>query len=494
MTSSGYLWDTVSAAAARRPDARAVLEHGTWTLYAELLVRAKKQAHVMAAQGVTPATVVTVTVPKSTAALAALLGLSKLGATAFIPAENTAPDLLARVSDQVGASHRLQPGKQTEDGEVTVRLTPQQPGQSEPLPAGTALVLTTSGSTGLPKLVELPSTAIGNFVDWAQDALGLGPSTVSFSYAPLNFDLSLLDVWAVLACGGSCALADAGTAAAPRALADLMIAARPTLVQAVPLLPRLLARVLDLVADSVETLVLTGDAFPVDLWPALQRTFPNAAIFNLYGATETNDSFIHEVSAHDIDRGSVPIGRPLPGVRALVVDQDDQEVQDPAAGQLIVRTPFQATGYVGADGSESPFHARAGADGDFYRTGDLAFRDEGGTFHLLGRASRVVKVRGVRTNLDQVEEVINAHPRVAEAVVFPLPDLEDGGFQLHAAIEANDAAEPVDTLALRQHCLGRLPLSSVPTRYHALHTLPRAANGKVDRKTITSLLHPQESA
>src|SRR5262249_38885081 len=154
------------------------------------------------------------------------------------------------------------------------------------------------------------------------------------NYAPLNFDLCLLDVWATLARGGCVVLVGEDIATNGGHLLDLV--ARCTVVQSVPMLFRLVADAAAAAGragpgpEGVRQVVFTGDVMPPDLLGRVRRVFPRAALYNLYGCTETNDSFLHRVgsAAPELD-GPVPIGRPIPGVTAAVLDGDGRLLDGP---------------------------------------------------------------------------------------------------------------------------------------------------------------------
>jgi acyl-coenzyme A synthetase/AMP-(fatty) acid ligase len=123
-------------------------------------------------------------------------------------------------------------------------------------------------------------------------------------------------------------------------------------------------------------------------------------------------------------------------------------------------------------------------DGEtWFRTGDLVRRDADGTFHLDGRADDQVKVRGVRTNLKQVEQALHQHVDVADVVVLAVPD-DEAGYRLHALVKPVDGARP-NSLTLRSHCARLLPRTAVPSSLElTTEELPRTSTGKVDRKKL----------
>ncbi|HVK19786.1 MAG TPA: AMP-binding protein, partial [Actinokineospora sp.] len=255
-------------------------------------------------------------------------------------------------------------------------------------------------------------------------------------------------------------------------------------VQAVPLFFRLLLDAADGRAfPAVREVVSTGEALPPALAARLPHAFPNARLRNIYGSTETNDSFIH-----DIDPGSgvaTPIGRPIAGVRAIVVGQDGRLVAGAGAGELWTSTPFQSGRYLdpvltARSWVEAPASA---AGGVYFRTGDNVNRDAAGVLRLDGRSDFQVKVRGVRTNLLEVEHVVCAHPSVLEAVVLGLPD-DVAGHRLHAVVRLRPDTT-LNSVQLRQHCSARLPRTAVPSTMDiAVDPFPVSPNGKVDRAAI----------
>jgi acyl-coenzyme A synthetase/AMP-(fatty) acid ligase len=343
------------------------------------------------------------------------------------------------------------------------------------LPPDTRLMLTTSGSTGVPKIVPLSGTAVRRFIGWATETFGLTAGTRVLSYAPLNFDLSLLDVWATLRNGGTAVLVDPDKAVNAPYLWELMRTARPHVVQAVPLFYRLLAGAAgEAPLPSVRHVVLTGDHTPRPLRASLPALFPAATFHNVYGCTETNDSFIHTFGAEEASIADVlPLGEPLPGVESYVADD----------GELVVSTPFQAAGYV--DGATFPV-----SDGKtWYHTGDLVNRDDAGRLILVGRTDFQVKVRGVRVSLEEIEQVLLAHPEVAEAAVVAVPD-PAAGTRISAVLRPHSPG--LTGLKVRSWCAERLTRTAIPSVFD-LRTdpLPVGVTGKVDRNRLRAELEKE---
>ncbi|RAJ45675.1 acyl-CoA synthetase (AMP-forming)/AMP-acid ligase II [Kitasatospora sp. SolWspMP-SS2h] len=424
----------------------------------------------------------TVCVPahKDPQTIALLLAVFREGHIALAPSPGLGSAALERLAHQARVSHLLTAAA---DGTLTALPVRAEHGEAEgfavPDPQRTQLLLTTSGSTGTPKIVPIETAGFDAFADWAVDEFALTPDETALSYAPLNFDLALLDVWTFLRLGASVVLVEQQRATDAAHLAALAGRHDVTFVQGVPMMYRLLLEGGGTFA-AVRHAVFTGDRMPVDLLRRVPPAFPRAAFHNVFGCTETNDSFIHRVDPAAVD-GPVPIGRPIRGTDALVVDAEGARLDSAGTGELLVSTPFQTGGYLRQDLNDAVFTHLDGRV--FYRTGDIVTRTAEGLHFLEGRADWHVKVRGVRTNLQEVENVITAHPDVAEAVVVPLPDPQ-AGVRLHAHVTRRPGAD-LTSLRLRTHLGRQLPRHAIPASVHLTAApLPRTSTGKPDRNLI----------
>ena len=271
-----------------------------------------------------------------------------------------------------------------------------------------------------------------------------------------------------------------------RSIADHQV----TVVQAVPMCYRLLvdaAADQSTSVDSVRHAIFTGDHMPPRCLAQLPGLFPRSRLYNIYGCTETNDSFIYEVDLAAMPDGAVPLGTPLPGVQVLIAGDDDDVVTGEGRGELLVATPFQTAGYLEHDGGTRTDKFVDRPDGDrtlpYFRTGDIVRRDAGGHVHLEGRNDFQVKVRGTRVNTAEVEQALLEHDGVLEAAVIAVPD-PLAGHLLHSVVQRAPASS-VNSLVLRQHCAERLPKAAVPSVVRLVdEPLPKTSTGKVDRKAL----------
>lgn len=491
-----------------RPDSPALLWEGRRTSYGELQKLVAAVVGRLRDAGLPDASPVCVVGRKSPQLVATVLACFLTGRRVLLPPAELGATVLARLVAQAGCHSVIRvawPVRQSDssddlDIEIMAGIDdrvaasqgqvsdgPVTPGRHE----APALLLTTSGSTGVPKVVPLAPAGVDRFVEWAASRFQIGDGVVVLNYAPLNFDLCLLEVWTSLAHGACVALVGEDHATDGRWLLRLVAAA--DVVQGVPMLFRLLADAAEAAGKDlpeaparVREVLFTGDVMPAGLVGRISRLYPRASLYNVYGCTETNDSFLHEFDAADVPHDApLPIGQPLPGVSAVVVDPSGAVLAGEAVGELVVRTPFQCDGYLDPLLDQDRFvPAPPGLGGGrYYRTGDLVRRDAAGAMTLLGRTDFQIKVRGVRTNLQDIEAVILRHSEVAEAVVVALPD-ELAGHRLHAVVR-RVAGTALDGLQLRRHCAGLLSRTAIPGRVEVIdEPLPRTSTGKVDRGLI----------
>nr|WP_202528453.1 AMP-binding protein [Streptomyces sp. SID486] len=473
----------MAAHARLRPDQVALIRGERQVTYRELVVLAEDFSGALGALGLDRRQPLCVPAHKTPETIALLVGAFRAGYAVLAPSPELGSTARATLAAQARCSRVL-----TVDGQGVLDTAPVEPDEQAAAdfdtvaPATASLLLTTSGSTGTPKIVPIPAVAFERFADWAADRFHLNQQDTLLSYAPLNFDLSLLDVWTALRLGARSVLVEQEFSADARHLQDLVGRHSVTFVQGVPMLHRLLTQD-GAVHPGVRTVIFTGDAMPQALLRQLGTAFPGAGCHNVFGCTETNDSFIHDAEPAEAGE-QTPIGRPLPGVRALVVDGDGRVLDSPGTGELLVTTPFQTFGYLQRSRNEGVFvPAPDGGDEVFYRTGDLVTRDADGLHWLRGRTDFQVKVRGVRTNVQEVENILAAHPEVAEAAVVAIPDPE-AGYRLHAQVTRRPGTS-LTSLRLRSHSAARLPRHAIPSSVHVGDApLPRTSTGKPDRNLI----------
>jgi acyl-coenzyme A synthetase/AMP-(fatty) acid ligase len=475
--------------ATRAPSTPALAWPAGGVTYGELYAMACDAAHALDRLGVPDAARTAVLGPKSPETIALALACLLTGRPVLLPAVELSAAAVRTLIEHADVEHVL--AADEHDGATVVRPSHDTSAPAPVLRRGAddiALILTTSGSSGLPKVVPITHRAILRFASWASERFDIAPGTNVLSYCGLNFDLSILEVWTTLMYGGRAVLVAHEHSTRPDHLLDLVRRHRVNVIQGVPMMVSLLLEAAQNYGCQLPTVthtILTGDAASMSLLSRLPGALVNSRLYNVYGCTETNDSFIHVIDPRrEIERGGAPLGIPLPGVSALIV-RDGRVLDGPGSGELWVSTPFQAAGYLGPRSADDGFAQQTDdpALAGHFRSRDLVRRDVAGMVYLDGRTDAQVKVRGVRVNLHSIEQALLADPGIAEAAVIPVED-ELAGKRLLGFVRRRAGAE-VDTVKLRFRLARELGRVAVPAAIAVQdEALPKTVTGKVDRMAV----------
>jgi amino acid adenylation domain-containing protein len=350
---------------------------------------------------------------------------------------------------------------------------------------GFAYILYTSGSTGRPKGVVHTHRSAMAFIQWAAGNVRLDPHDILSQHASPSFDLTVFDFFCSV-------LAAATLVAVPEwlfgnVLKTCRFIARNgiTVWYSVPsaLLREGAEGSLDLLrGSSLRRVIFAGEALPKHLLRKLVQQLPSGCtVSNWYGPTETNVCTFHDVKAADLDSDdAVPIGLPCPFASVRIEPQIDGRAEE---GELLVSSATLMNGYWKLDNLTAKVFVTKDAQ-LYYRTGDIVTWCTGNLL-FIGRADRLLKVRGYRVQPEEVERVLAAHPDVLEAVVIPLR--ENGLDRLAAAVTISGADNSI-IAGLKRLCIETLPSYMVPSLIFRLPTLPRGSRGKVDLTAVSSLV------
>lgn len=346
-----------------------------------------------------------------------------------------------------------------------------------------AYLLFTSGSTGAPKGVLVEHGALGNYARSASAALGLQAGMRLALTSPLSVDLGhtlLFGAWQV---GAGLVIAAAEDLVDGAAFSRFLLRERPDVVKFVP--SHLAALLEGHTPPLPETLILGGEATPQRLVEQLFKRAPGLRLFNHYGPTETTVGVMfHPLRADAPDRDErVPLSRVLDGNRVYLLDQRLRLVPTGALGELYIGGAQLCRGYLGQASAECFIEDPFLAGQRLYRSGDLGrYRAEGG-LQLVGRQDQQVKLRGQRIELGEIEAALLALPGVEQAVAR-LWSPGDGAASLIAYVVLNEDAAEGALEQLPRALAARLPEALCPARLLAMPSLPRLANGKVDRSAL----------
>ncbi|MGO9189506.1 MAG: amino acid adenylation domain-containing protein [Streptosporangiaceae bacterium] len=517
--------------AARRPDRPAVAAGDRSLTYSELDGLSNQVARVLIAQGVAPGDRVGLLVPKSAASVVGIFGVLKAGAC-YVPLDPSAPvgrlstimrdsgiavvlaDLgrapgAAAMADSVpqlrsvivvgphwghegeGAAGAQRPGLAVVPWDAVLA----EPGGAvignPAIETDLAYILYTSGSTGIPKGVMISHRSSLTFVAWAAAYAGLGEQDRVCSPAPLHFDLSIFDIFATCRAAACMVVLSEKATMFPVRLAEQMEKERISVWYSVPSVLTMLVTYGNLAGFDLSRLravIFAGEVFPVKHLGRLMAALPHARYLNWYGPTETNVCTAFEVPGSSAGPPDpVPIGKACANTDVFAVASDGSQVSRPGeVGELYVRGPSLMRGYWGQPGKTQevlvPNPFQAAYHETAYRTGDLVTQDDDGNYVYLSRQDGMVKTRGYRVELGEVEAALYGHPAIHEAVVLPIPD-ELLGSRLRAVI-CVDGPSGLTREEVLDHCRRRLPGYMVPDVVEFCEALPRTSNGKVDRARL----------
>ncbi len=503
------LHELFEAQVSRSPDAPALRAGAERLSYAELDRRAEQIARRLRARGVRRDVPVGLCARRSLDLAAGVLGVLKAGG-ACVPLDPSFPaERLARMLRDAGAPLVLAqrslepllpsggPGRLFFDEIEAAPGARALAGGEGPAaggegagPGDLAYVLYTSGSTGVPKGVAMPHGPLVNLIAWQLGA-SRAPAATTLQYAALGFDVCFQELFATWAGGGELVLVDEAVRRDPAALLRFVDEGGIERL----FLPFVALEALAGAADReglaprrLREVMTAGEALRVT--PALRRFFarlPGAVLHNHYGPTES-----HAVTAFTLEGDPrawpdlPPIGRPITGARAHVLDERLEPAPVGVPGELYLGGLALARGYLGRSAFSAerfvpdPFGPAAG--GRLYRSGDLARLLPGGELAFLGRRDAQVKMRGYRVELGEIEAALSAHAGIAACAV-DARERPGGGKELVAyAVGRGGPPPPAGELAafLRE----RLPDFMLPAAFVALEALPLGPTGKVDQRAL----------
>lgn len=488
--------------------------------YAELERRANRVAETLIAAGLAPGERVGICLRRSLEIPVALLGILKAGG-AYVPMEPGHPEdrvhhiveqtglrfLLYREAedcawagpDRSGVAHgtRLERWIDLDSGLLPAVSSAAPPARA--LAEDLAYIIFTSGSTGRPKGVALQHRPVINLIEWVNRTQEVGSADRLLFVTSLCFDLSVYDIFGMLAAGGSFRVATETEIEDPRELGAVLEqgitfwdSAPAALQRLVPYFPAPSAG-----SRALRLIFLSGDWVPLSLPPAVSEAFPNARVVALGGATEaaiwSNYFPVGEIAP---EWRSVPYGRPIQNAHYHVLDERLEPCPIGVPGALYIGDQCLSVGYAGQPALTAeryvpdPWSDRPGAV--LYLTGDRARRFSDGMLEFLGRVDSQVKIRGYRVEPGEIEVVLRGVENVREAVVMARLDAV-GERQLVGYVELGGPSETADPslehvarslrLALRE----KLPEYMVPAFFGTVDHWPVTANGKLDRDALAGI-------
>ena len=482
-------------------DRLAVIAPGKTLTYAELFASASRLAHLLREQGAGPNKLVAIVMDKGWQQIVAAVGIVLSGA-AYVPIAAGLPDerrdgLLAQsqamavVTTEDAAAglawHNAPPRIVVADDEVPtgpefVTSPPQRP-------EDIAYLIYTSGSTGFPKGVVIDHRGAVNTILDINERFGVGQEDRVLALSALNFDLSVYDIFGLLAVGGALVIPDADAEKDPAHWEELIQRHEVTLWNSVPALMAMLvehtASRPGSTLNRLRLVMLSGDWIPLDLPGKIRAQNPHVELYSLGGATEASIWSIY-YPIHQIDPAwaSVPYGRPLRNQTMHVLNEHLHPAPVWVPGDLYIGGIGLAKEYWGdAQKTAEKFVVHPGTGERLYKTGDIGRYFPDGTIEFLGREDFQVKINGYRIELGEIETALCRHPQIRAAVATAHGKNREAKRLIAyvVAVDADDRPKPED---LKAFLAAKIPEYMIPEAWIWLVEIPLSANGKVDRKAL----------
>ena len=483
-----------------RLDEPAVISPSRTLGYGELHRRAMRVAECLRESGVQPNTLVAIVMEKGWEQVVAAIGILYSGA-AYVPIEAKLPaERLEYLLSHGEIAVALTQSHSSRDIRWPASVRPvlvdelsEHLGEfSGPLqkPTDLAYVIYTSGSTGQPKGVMIDHLGAVNTILDINQRFRVSASDRVISLSSLSFDLSVYDLFGMLAAGGALVIPGADSTLDPAHWADMVLRHGVSIWNTVPALMNLFAeyaaRHPAMSTNKLRLALLSGDWIPLTLPAQIRTVAPNAEVISLGGATEASIwSILYPIENTEVAWKSIPYGRAMVNQSLHVLDGSLQPCPDWVVGELYIGGIGLAKGYWrDPEKSEMSFFTHPRTGERLYRTGDLGRWMPDGYIEFLGRKDFQVKVQGFRIELEEIESALLQFPGLAAAVVTARGARHDNK-RLVAYIVSKIG--PIASAALRDFLLKKLPAYMVPSAFATLDRLPLSANGKVDRAALRDI-------
>ena len=489
------------------PQAHAAINEDEQLTYAELNRKANQLARYLRRQGVGPEKIVAICVERGLELVVATLGVIKAGG-AYVPMDpsypserleymldNSAPRLILtqeHIKSNLPASKAQTIALDTQWSEIAAYedtdVDPQTLGLT---PRNLAYVVYTSGSTGQPKGIQMPHSALVNLIQWHPTYFAASQTGRTLHFAALGFDVAFQEIFVTLCFGGTLVLINQMDRRDPQSLAQLIKAKD---IQRVIMPFSALQNVVTAIDEAnmslphLKDVVSSGEQLRIT--PAIRKFFkrhPSCRFHNHYGPAETHVITSWSLAGNPDEWNEFPpIGRPVANTQIYILDSYKQPVPIGVPGEIYIGGVQVSRGYLNRPELtaeryvEDPFSKDK--DARLYKTGDVGRFRADGAIEFLGRNDDQVKIRGFRIELGEVEANLRRHSRVKEAVVVARED-DPGDKRLVAYLKQSDES-PLSVEDLRTHLKLSLPEYMVPSAFVTLTALPISPNGKLDRKAL----------
>ncbi|OKP94747.1 non-ribosomal peptide synthetase [Paenibacillus sp. P32E] len=479
--------------AAETPDRIAVILNNRWLTYKELNEEVDRLAGYLMKCNIAHGDLVGLVTVHSIESIVGILGVMKAGA-AYVPIDTDSPreriELILADSDISVVlvnedRYKINPMKvditvDLREADTWSKENTCDPDIAEHMLDGTAYVIYTSGSTGKPKGVVIDHKALLNYILWAKNTYVKSEIEVFSLFTSLAFDLTVTSIFTPLVSGGQIIVYP--PVAEEHVLYKILRENKSTVIKLTPSHLSLIAHQ-NYIAAGVKRFIVGGEDLKVSLAQTIMSSFGHdVEIYNEYGPTEaTVGCMIHKFDPACSEEVSVPIGMSIDNIRVYVLDPDLMPVPQGVTGEIYIAGSGLAKEYLNLpDVTFKSFIHHPHLNERLYKTGDLAHTSPNGILFYEGRADQVVKIRGNRVDLNEIEYHLLNHPAIREAIVTEIKS-PTGNSHLCAYLVAETSIQDND---LASYLAMKLPAYMVPDYFMPLRQIPLTINGKVDIRDL----------
>ena len=466
----------------RRPNNTAVILGDESLTYHELNLKSNQIAYYLKKTGIVPGNLVGVMAHRCPQTIVNLLGILKAGA-GYVPIEASYPK--ERVEYILKNSNCKMLLDMDFYDKNNIKQYPDS-AVNEGQPKDIAYVIYTSGSTGKPKGVVITHQSAANTIIDINQKFKINEKDRIIGLSSLCFDLSVYDVFGALSTGATLVMVQDQREA--KKLLNVIKNQNITFWNSVP---AIMGMMIDYIEDeeylnndvfnSLRMVLLSGDWIPVTLPDRIKKSFPNADVISLGGATEASIwSIYYPIENVENGQKSIPYGLPLANQRFYVLDEEKNLCPVGVTGELYIGGIGVAQGYLNDEEKTKNAFINHCTLGMIYKTGDFGVFRYDGTIEFLGRMDTQVKIRGYRIELGEIESQLLKNQAVKEAVVVAKNDNKGEKYLAAYIVLQNE----ISWGELRQHLTQSLPEYMIPSSFVSLDKMPLTSNGKIDRNNL----------
>lgn len=482
----------------RTPNALALTFRDQWLTYQDLNNQANQLAHYLQKQGVRPGILVGICLERSVEMIVSILGVLKAGG-AYLPLDPAYP--LERLSFMLqdadvqflltsqGCSDKLfahhLPVIRFEQDLPVIAQEPTDNPTSAVTPHDLAYIIYTSGSTGKPKGVMLEHYGLGNMLEAQILAFGLQADDRIAQFASFSFDASVSEMFMTFLCGAHLFLVPREWRWPAPILQQFL---QEHSITAITLPPSALTLMQPETLPLLRVVISAGEELSAEI---VRRWAPGRHLFNAYGPTE--GTVCTTIGRCHVSNRRPSIGKPIHNVQVYLLDSTLQPVPEGATGEIYIGGMGLARGYVRRPELTRekfiphPFSAEPGAR--LYKTGDLARLLPDGTIECIGRVDRMIKIRGFRVELGEVEAVLEQHPLVAQSLILVYKDSSEvERLAAYVLLDPRPIEHPLSHAFVQEELSAflqtQLPKYMQPTKFVILEAFPLTPAGKIDQRAL----------